>query len=91
MSAGRASKLGPVWPLQDAKNRLSEVVDRALQEGPQIISRRGAKVVAVIAYEQFRRDTRHEVPLTRFLMQSPLKGVDLDLSRDRDAGRDVEL
>ena len=30
-----------IWQLQTAKQKLSEVVDRALAEGPQVISRRG--------------------------------------------------
>ena len=29
------------WQLQDAKNKLSEVIDRALKQGPQLITRRG--------------------------------------------------
>jgi hypothetical protein len=32
----------PVWQLQEAKARLSEVVRRAVDEGPQHVSVRGA-------------------------------------------------
>ena len=41
------------WQLQEAKNKLSQVLDDALKDGPQIITRRGVEVVIVIAYEQF--------------------------------------
>jgi prevent-host-death family protein len=30
-----------IWQLQDAKNKLSEVIERALRQGPQLITRRG--------------------------------------------------
>ena len=35
------------WQLADAKNRFSEVVNRALAEGPQFIHRRKESVVVV--------------------------------------------
>ena len=36
------------WPLQDAKSRFSELVDKVLSEGPQAVTRRGAEAVAVV-------------------------------------------
>ena len=36
------------WQLQEAKNKLSEVVDQAIAEGPQVITRRGEEVAIVI-------------------------------------------
>jgi len=41
------------WPLQDAKNRFSKVVDNALQGNPQVVTRRGIPVVVVVAAEQY--------------------------------------
>ena len=81
-----------VWQLQEAKNKLSEVVDEAIDGGPQIITRRGEEVAIVISSEHYRQlTTRHE-SLTAFFRASPLVGVDLDLSRDKSATRrDVEL
>ena len=29
------------WQLQEAKQKLSEVIEKALQEGPQVVTRRG--------------------------------------------------
>jgi prevent-host-death family protein len=37
------------WPLQKAKNEFSRVVDRALNEGPQTVTRHGKPVVVVTA------------------------------------------
>lgn len=78
-----------VWQLQEAKNRLSEVVDLALQEGPQEISRHGKKAVIIVSCEEFNRMKRGSENLVEFLRKSPLRGLDLD--RSRDLPRDVVL
>lgn len=43
------------WQVQDAKARFSELLDASLTEGPQIITRRGAEIAAVVPIEQWRR------------------------------------
>ncbi|MCP3958643.1 MAG: type II toxin-antitoxin system Phd/YefM family antitoxin [bacterium] len=79
------------WQLQEAKNRLSEVVDRALDQGPQMITRRGAETAVVLSIEDYRRINRPETDLVDFLQASPLAGVELDLERSRDTGREIDL
>jgi len=79
------------WQLQEAKNRFSEVVDRALDEGPQVVTRRGVAEVVVISLAQFRKLSRPRGSLVEFFARSPLRNVKLDLSRDRDTGRSVDL
>ncbi len=78
------------WKLADAKNRLSEVVRRALTEGPQRISRRDDAVVVMAErdYESLRGE-----PLTfeRFLLERTPRGADLDITRDPGEGRPVDL
>ena len=77
------------WNLAEAKNRLTEVVNLALSEGPQTITRRGDTVV-VISGAVFAELTGKRVGFKAFLMQGEsLDG--LDLSRDRSPGRDVSL
>jgi prevent-host-death family protein len=80
-----------VWPLQDAKNKLSEVVDRAIEEGPQTITRRGREAAVVVSIKDFKRLTRPKDSLVSFFRNSPLSGVGLDLERVDDYGREVEL
>ena len=80
-----------VWPLQDAKNKLSEVVDRSIAEGPQTITRRGRESAVVLSIKDFKRLTEPKGSLVSFFRDSPLAGVDLDLERDEDFGRKVEL
>jgi prevent-host-death family protein len=80
-----------VWSLQDAKNRFSEVVNRALSEGPQVVTRRGEEVVVVVAREEYASLRKSRPNLVEFFRESPLVGVDLDLERDRSRLRDLEL
>ena len=49
------TRSGPAWQVQDAKARFSELLDASLSEGPQIITRRGAEIAAVVPIEQWRR------------------------------------
>ena len=79
------------WPLQDAKNRLSELVDRAKAGIPQIITRRGKQEVVVIGIEDFKKISAREKDLVEFLRSSPLVGVDLQIERDPDPGRPESL
>lgn len=80
------------WQLQDAKNRLSEVVRKATEEGPQIITLRGDDAVVVIAADEYARLARKtKGNLVDFFRKSPLGAVALDLTRSRDTGRTVAL
>jgi antitoxin Phd len=47
--------MSTVWQLQEAKNRLSEVVERALRHGAQTITRHGRPVAVVIAAGAYER------------------------------------
>ncbi|MGA9341726.1 MAG: type II toxin-antitoxin system Phd/YefM family antitoxin [Rhodanobacteraceae bacterium] len=78
------------WQLQEAKNRLSEVVKAAKNKGPQIITVRGKEEVAVVSIAELRKLRKQEVALgTHFWDTAPK--VDLTIERSRDAGRDVDL
>ncbi|MEM8754509.1 MAG: type II toxin-antitoxin system Phd/YefM family antitoxin [Pseudomonadota bacterium] len=79
------------WQLAEAKNKFSEVVRRALTEGPQVVSRRGERVVVVSEAEWEKATGRDKKQsLGAYLLSGPsLEG--LDLSRDRSEGRDVDL
>jgi prevent-host-death family protein len=79
------------WQLQDAKNRFSEVVKRAHENGPQIVTRRGTETVVVISIEEYRRLTRPKTSLVSFFRESPLFDSEIDLSRSKDLPREVKL
>jgi antitoxin Phd len=85
---------GESWQIQSAKARFSEVFRRARTEGPQRITRQGKEGVVMVAEEQYEQlvgKSHQPKNLVQFFRQSPLVGVDLDLERDRDAGRDIEI
>lgn len=84
----------PPWQLQTAKAQFSELFRRARTEGPQIVTRQGKEQVVVLPLEQFAQLTkrvRHPKSLVKFFAESPLSDVRLDLSRDVDSGREIEL
>ena len=77
-----------VWQLQEAKNKFSEVVEGAVREGPQVVTRRGVETAVVLSYEEYRGMLLGRQKLSEFFGESPLVGLDLDLSRDRSPARD---
>lgn len=79
------------WQLQEAKNRLSEVVRRARSEGPQVITLHGADAAVVVSARDFVQMSRRKGKLVDFFRKSPLVGVDLDIARPRDIGRKIKL
>ena len=82
------------WQLQTAKARFNEVFRRARSEGPQYVNKTGKESVVILAAKQFEELTarrRQPRSLVEFFRRSPLCGLDLDLARDRDRGRDIDL
>ena len=78
-----------VWNLADAKNKLSEVVNRAIHQGPQTISRRGEKVM-VIKESSYQKLCGEKLSFINFLFKGP--GLDgMDLKRDQSPIRKVSL
>ncbi len=82
---------GAEWQLQEAKNRLSKVVEEARRGKPQTITLRGEPAAVVVSFEQFQDLTRPHSTLVEFFRGSPLRAVALDLERSRDSGREVVL
>ncbi|MBV6418617.1 MAG: hypothetical protein CMLOHMNK_03525 [Steroidobacteraceae bacterium] len=79
------------WQLQDAKARLSEVVKKAAKEGPQRITLHGEPAAVVLSEADYRRLKEPPRRFIDFIRGSPLKGVELDLARDRSPQRKIGL
>lgn len=79
------------WQLQEAKSKFSKVVDRALAQGVQIVTRRGKKAVVVMPFDEYERLTHRTGNLAQFLMASPLSGSDLTIERDKSLPRIIEI
>jgi prevent-host-death family protein len=78
-----------IWQLQEAKARFSEVVTRALQEGPQTVTRRGREAVVIVAADSFRRSRSTRRPREFFRKGPFLDGV--VVARNRSGSRGVDL
>ena len=59
------------WPVQDAKARFSELLDTALSEGPQIVTKRGVETAVVLPIEQWRRLEQMTKPDLKALLLAP--------------------
>lgn len=79
------------WQLQDAKARLSEVVKKAGQEGPQHITLHGQPAAVVLSAADYQRLKKRPKRFIDFIRSSPLKGVELDLTRDRSPSREIRM
>ena len=77
------------WQLQEAKAKFSELVQKAIDEGPQTVTRRGEPAVVVLSAEQFELMKKRQIDLKDLLPY--LTADDLDLERNKDFPRDVEL
>ncbi len=82
------------WQLQHAKNRFSELVEAALREGPQEITRHGKPVAVVLSRDEYDRlaGPNSKPSLARFLLDAPRigledMGIDLDAERRRSRAR----
>lgn len=80
------------WKLEDAKARFSELVRRAEQDGPQRVTVRGRSAAVVLS----AADYDALVPDRPFVsLADAMRGIGsfegLDLSRDPEPERDVEL
>lgn len=78
------------WQIQTAKNKFSEVVNRALQGTPQLITKHGKPAVYVISSKDYETLTQKK-SLRRLLLSSPHKELEIPATRQADSGRDISL
>jgi antitoxin Phd len=78
------------WQVQEAKTRLSELIDKAQGEGPQTITRHGNPRAVLLSMDDYRALTQNKPDFKSWLLSGP-KVDDLALERSRDIGREVEL
>ena len=80
------------WQLQEAKNNLSQLIKAATKGEPQVVTVHGKPTAVVVSADEFARLTRPQRgKLSSALLRPDTAGEDLDFTRSRDTGRDVEL
>ena len=72
------------WSLQAAKKQFGRVVADAMAEGPQVITQHGVDVAMVLSISEHRDLVTTRPKLSQFFGESPLHGVELDVSRTAD-------
>lgn len=78
------------WKLAEAKNRFSELVNKALSEGPQVVMRREDRVV-VISDSEYKTLTGQKPDFIEFLLDENLNMDGVDIKRDKFMSRAVGL
>ncbi len=77
------------WPLQDAKNQFSQVVELAQKHGPQTVTRHGQPVAVVVSADQFKTMAQPAESVLEFF--APLRRSGIRLARRRDLPRKLKL
>ena len=81
------------WQLQDAKARFSEVVRKAVEQGPQLITVNGEERAVVVSAQEYERLAGHKTgrELIKLLVESPLSDIEFEHPPIPGPVRDVEL
>lgn len=81
MDKGQAARR---WPVQDAKARFSELLEASLNEGPQIVTRRGVEAAVLVPFEEWRRLQSVARPTLKELLLAEAPKAEIPVpSRDR--------
>ena len=63
--------MSAIWQVQEAKNHFGELIDRALSEGPQTVTRHGKPVVRVVAVTEGDAQAPADDGFLEFLLSAP--------------------
>lgn len=77
------------WKLQDAKNHFSEVVEHAIKDGPQEVTRHGEHAVVILSFKQYHLVVRKN--LVDFFKESPFYGMEFNFETQQRHPREVEF
>jgi len=90
-NGGRRDRAGSQSAIKDARANFSTLVDKAISDGPQIVTRNGKKAVVVVSIEGWVRRERRCGDLVDFFANSPLREEGIEIERQRDYPREVEF
>lgn len=79
------------WTVAEAKARFSELIDRAAEAGPQVVTRNGRAAAVVVSADEWERKIRRSGNLAEFLAASPLRSSGLKVRRRPGPARTVDL
>jgi antitoxin Phd len=70
-----------MWQVQEAKAKFSELLDKTLSEGPQVVSRRGVAAAVLVPIEEWERMKKRARPSLKDLLLSDENRFEIDLPR----------
>lgn len=76
------------WQLQEAKAKFSEVVEAALHEGPQAVTKRGEDAVVILSHQAYLALTQANTTLDDALAGAP---EELAFERDKTLAPNIAL
>jgi prevent-host-death family protein len=79
------------WSVAEAKAKFSEIIERAMSEGPQTITRNGHTAAVVVGAEEWQRKTKRIGNLAEFFAESPLRESGLKIRRLKQRPRKISL
>jgi prevent-host-death family protein len=59
------------WQVQDAKARFSEFLEASINEGPQVVTKRGVETAVLVPIEEWRRLKQASRPSLKQLLLAP--------------------
>jgi prevent-host-death family protein len=68
-----------MWQVQEAKAKFSEFLDKALHEGPQVVSRRGVATAVLVPIEEWKRLKKRARPSLKDLLLADEPRFEIDL------------
>jgi len=83
--------MNTIWTHEEAKNSFDSLMEEALAQHAQIIELKNQQKVIVISLENYKKTLKPKNTLVDFFKKSPLYDLPLNLERDKDTGRTIEL
>lgn len=82
----------PEWQLQTAKAQFSRVVNEALENGPQLVTKAGRPAVYIVSAETYESElSLNTQDRKSILLTTPHRDCELNVDRSKDEGREIEL
>ena len=69
------------WPVQDAKARFSELLERCVAEGPQMVTKRGTETAVLVPAAEWRRLNEGARPSLKELLLAPSPRGDIPVPK----------
>ena len=67
------------WPVQEAKARFSELFEKSLTEGPQIVTKRGVETAVLVPIAEWRRLKQRARPTLKELLLAPEPRFEMEI------------